>query len=75
MRHERCPCITLRENTERPVTVTQGTNVIAGRDPAVIRAEARKVLETGGKAGRIPELWDGGAALRIVNILAEQLAA
>ena len=68
------PCITLRENTERPVTVTHGTNVIAGRDPETIRAEARKVLDGSGKAGRIPELWDGKTAPRVVEILAAELA-
>ncbi len=67
------PCITLRENTERPVTVTHGTNVIAGRDPETIRMEARTVLDGGGKAGRVPELWDGNAAPRIVDILAAEL--
>ncbi len=60
------PCITLRENTERPVTVEQGTNTIVGTDPAAIRALFDEIMTTGGKAGRIPELWDGHAAERIV---------
>jgi UDP-N-acetylglucosamine 2-epimerase (non-hydrolysing) len=64
------PCITLRENTERPVTVDQGTNVLVGTDPARAIAEARKVLAGKGKVGRRPELWDGKAAERIVAELA-----
>ena len=68
------PCITIRENTERPVTVDEGSNVLAGTDPAVILAEARKVLRGEGKQGRRPQLWDGNAAVRIVEILATHLA-
>jgi len=63
------PCLTLRENTERPVTVMQGTNVIVGRDPERIVVETLAVLDERGKAGRVPELWDGRAAERIVNTL------
>jgi UDP-N-acetylglucosamine 2-epimerase (non-hydrolysing) len=63
------PCITLRENTERPITIEQGTNVLAGTDPAAIMAEARKVLAGDTKTGSRPELWDGKAAERIVEIL------
>lgn len=63
------PCITIRENTERPVTVDEGTNVLAGTDPAVILTETRKVLAGQGKHGRRPDLWDGKAAERIVRIL------
>jgi len=65
------PCLTLRKNTERPVTVTQGTNTIVGCDPERIVTEALAILDGGGKAGRIPELWDGRAAERIVNVFAE----
>jgi UDP-N-acetylglucosamine 2-epimerase (non-hydrolysing) len=61
------PCLTLRDNTERPITVTEGTNSIVGSDPERILATARDVLKDGGKAGRIPELWDGRAAGRIVE--------
>jgi len=67
------PCITIRENTERPVTVDEGSNVLAGTDPQVIVAEVRKVLRGDGKAGRRPHLWDGQAATRIVDILARYL--
>lgn len=68
------PCITIRENTERPVTVEEGTNVLVGTDPARIVAEARKVMRGEGKQGRRPHLWDGRAAERIVGILARELA-
>lgn len=63
------PCITLRENTERPITVDQGTNTIVGTDTAKIMAAYRDVIVTGGKVGRVPELWDGKAAERIVQII------
>jgi len=59
------PCITLRENTERPITVTAGTNSIVGTDPTLIRELFHEILTTGGKAGQMPELWDGRAAERI----------
>ena len=67
------PCLTLRENTERPVTVTEGTNTIVGADPKRIRQAAQEVLTSGGKAGRIPEYWDGRAAERIAGKLAKWL--
>lgn len=63
------PCLTLREETERPITVTHGTNQIVGVDPVRIRQEARRILEGQGKDGRIPEKWDGHAAERIVSAL------
>ncbi len=69
------PCITIREDTERPVTVDEGTNVLAGTDPEAIVREARKVLRGEGKQGRRPQLWDGRAAERIVAVLARELAA
>jgi UDP-N-acetylglucosamine 2-epimerase (non-hydrolysing) len=67
------PCLTLRENTERPITITQGTNVLVGTNPARIVAAAQNVLSGHSKGGRAPELWDGHAAERIVAILSEQL--
>ena len=68
------PCITIRENTERPVTVNEGSNVLAGTDPARIIAEVRKVLRGEGKQGRRPHLWDGKAAERIVEVLVKELS-
>ena len=63
------PCITLRENTERPITVTSGTNTIVGTDADRIMACYEEVVTSGGKAGRVPELWDGRAAQRIVSVI------
>lgn len=62
------PCLTLRDNTERPITVTEGTNVVVGRDPARIVAEARRVICDGVDARR-PALWDGRAGERIAEII------
>src|SRR5579872_2987875 len=63
------PCLTLRENTERPVTISQGTNLLVGTEAAKIIAAAREILGGHSKAGRVPPLWDGHAAERIVEIL------
>lgn len=63
------PCLTLRENTERPVTLEEGTNTLVGTSPQAIIREAEHILQTGGKQGRCPELWDGSAAERIVRFL------
>jgi UDP-N-acetylglucosamine 2-epimerase (non-hydrolysing) len=65
------PCLTLRQTTERPVTVTEGTNTVVGTSHAKIVAETRKILEGRGKRGRIPKFWDGRAAQRIVQCLLE----
>jgi UDP-N-acetylglucosamine 2-epimerase (non-hydrolysing) len=65
----------MRENTERPVTVSEGTNTLVGRDRARITASVEEILATGGKRGRTPELWDGRAAERIASHLAYWLAA
>jgi UDP-N-acetylglucosamine 2-epimerase (non-hydrolysing) len=63
------PCLTLRENTERPVTVTHGTNEIVGLDSAKIRTGVDTVLAGKWKPGRLPQFWDGHAAERIVDVL------
>jgi UDP-N-acetylglucosamine 2-epimerase (non-hydrolysing) len=63
------PCITLRENTERPITVVQGTNTVVGTDVDAIMCCYEDILDSGGKAGRVPDLWDGEAAVRIVQII------
>ncbi|HUF79548.1 MAG TPA: UDP-N-acetylglucosamine 2-epimerase (non-hydrolyzing) [Burkholderiales bacterium] len=63
------PCLTLRENTERPVTVSEGTNELVGTDPARISEGAARVLEGHWKRGARPGLWDGHAAQRIVDVL------
>jgi UDP-N-acetylglucosamine 2-epimerase (non-hydrolysing) len=68
------PCVTLRENTERPITVTQGTNTVVGTDGRRIRQVVRETLEGGGKVGRVPELWDGRAAQRIREVMTAWLA-
>ena len=65
------PCLTLRDSTERPITVSQGTNRVVGTDPAAILAAVEEILEGGGKRGRIPPLWDGRAAERIARHLAD----
>ncbi len=68
------PCITMRENTERPITVEIGTNVLVGTDTQRIIEEAQKVLDGKAKKGQIPELWDGKAAERIVEIIERTLS-
>ena len=69
------PCLTMRENTERPITVAEGTNTLVGRDRARALACADEILQSGGKRGRMPALWDGHAADRIAMHLHEWLAA
>ncbi len=63
------PCLTLRQNTERPVTVSLGTNVLVGQDGGKLRAELSKILEGKAKTGTVPPLWDGYAGARIAGIL------
>ena len=63
------PCITLRKNTERPITVVQGTNTVVGDDQDKILKEVNKILSGKYKKGKIPQYWDGKAAKRIVRII------
>jgi UDP-N-acetylglucosamine 2-epimerase (non-hydrolysing) len=66
------PCLTLRTTTERPITVSQGTNQVVGTDPAAIIEGYRRTSDI--KPGTVPELWDGGAAKRIVDVLRDGLS-
>jgi UDP-N-acetylglucosamine 2-epimerase (non-hydrolysing) len=65
------PCITMRNNTERPVTINLGTNVLVGSDTQLVVQETLSILNGNSKKGTIPELWDGKTAERIVSIIAE----
>ena len=69
------PCLTLRDNTERPITVDEGTNTLVGRDVQAIRDAVATVLAGQGKRGRVPQNWDGHAAERIAADLYRWLAA
>lgn len=64
------PCLTVRENTERPITVSMGTNTLVGRDVACLRTELKAVLAGKAKRGTVPPLWDGHAAERIADVIA-----
>jgi len=64
------PCLTMRPNTERPITVEQGTSTLVGSDPVKLRRSVEDVLQGRYKQGRCPELWDGRAAPRIAEVLA-----
>jgi len=66
------PCFTVRPNTERPITVTEGTNTVVGHDPVKLRQGVQSVLEDRYKQGRCPALWDGRAAERIAAVLADR---
>jgi UDP-N-acetylglucosamine 2-epimerase (non-hydrolysing) len=66
------PCLTVRENTERPITVSMGTNVLVGRDREKLRTELSRVLGGKAKKGTVPPLWDGHAGERIAEILTKQ---
>jgi UDP-N-acetylglucosamine 2-epimerase (non-hydrolysing) len=65
------PCLTVRENTERPITVSMGTNTLVGRDIQRLRTELEAVLAGKTKCGHVPPLWDGHAAERIAQVIAE----
>ncbi len=67
------PCITMRENTERPITIEMGSNQLVGTDPEKILQAYRNVVEGKLPEGQLPEMWDGKAAQRIAKILAEKL--
>ena len=70
------PCLTVRDSTERPVTVTAGTNTVVGRDAGRLRDALRSVLAGAGRAaGRRPDLWDGRAAERIAGVLTREVRA
>jgi UDP-N-acetylglucosamine 2-epimerase (non-hydrolysing) len=66
------PCLTMRPNTERPITCEIGTNVLVGTDPQRIMQEAHSILDGHTRTGSIPEKWDGRAAERIVDVLLDQ---
>src|SRR5213079_1118115 len=63
------PCLTFRENTERPITVTAGTNRIVGTNPSVVASAADDVLAGPERLDRVPELWDGHTSTRILNAM------
>ena len=65
------PCLTMRPNTERPITVEEGTSVLVGNDPLLLRSCLRSVLDGSYKQGHCPALWDGQAAARIAKILVQ----
>ena len=69
------PCLTVRENTERPVTVSLGTNILVGRDIMRLREEINAILIGEGKQAQAVPLWDGHAAERIVNVLLSRAIA
>jgi UDP-N-acetylglucosamine 2-epimerase (non-hydrolysing) len=64
------PCLTMRANTERPITVSQGTNLLLGQDASRLVAEVERILSGNGKTGSVPALWDGEAGNRIAGIVA-----
>jgi UDP-N-acetylglucosamine 2-epimerase (non-hydrolysing) len=64
------PCLTMRKNTERPVTISIGTNTLIGDDLDLLRSQVRQVIAGRGKRGAVPPLWDGLAAERIMDVLA-----
>ena len=66
------PCLTARSSTERPVTVTEGTNTVVGTNTATILEAAFNIIENGGKRGQRPRFWDGSASERIIDIIIQQ---
>ncbi len=69
------PCLTMRDNTERPITIEQGTNLLVGRDRQRVLAAVDEIVVSGGKRGRVPELWDGRTAERIAMHFEKWLGA
>jgi len=69
------PCLTLRENTERPITIKEGTNILVGSNKDKIIKESFTILNDKGKTGKIPEFWDGKASQRILNILLKEASS
>ena len=67
------PCLTIRENTERPVTITQGTNQLVGTNKERIIQYGQEALQGNGKAGQIPKFWDGKTSARIVDVLLQTI--
>lgn len=63
------PCITIRESTERPITINEGTNVLVGTNTEKIINAFNEIMKNGGKTGGQPEYWDGNAAIRILEVL------
>ncbi|MFP6630562.1 MAG: UDP-N-acetylglucosamine 2-epimerase (non-hydrolyzing) [Myxococcota bacterium] len=67
------PCLTLRDSTERPITIEEGTNILVGSHADAVRNAARGILDGETKAGRVPDLWDGRASARIADVLERDL--
>jgi UDP-N-acetylglucosamine 2-epimerase (non-hydrolysing) len=65
------PCLTVRENTERPITITLGTNILVGQDLARLQSETKQILAGNRKQGQIPPLWDGNAGQRIAQVIVD----
>jgi len=63
------PCLTIRNNTERPITVKEGTNTLFGNDPHKILSEAHNMMKNGVSQKNLPKYWDGKAAERIIRVL------
>ena len=70
----RVPCLTLRENTERPITISEGSNRLVGWQPNAILQAASEVLSGPSRTGSIPATWDGQAAMRIIETLTSKLS-
>jgi UDP-N-acetylglucosamine 2-epimerase (non-hydrolysing) len=67
------PCLTIRKNTERPITVKMGTSIVVGQDMERLKAEVYHILAGNGKKGSVPPLWDGKASERIADVVAGRL--